>query len=163
MNDALRTLVANGGKQADIAIELKVPFGSVASQMTRLDIRHPRPNPAAKLIFDQADSIQTSRDEHIRRRINAWKFNAKGPPVHDVAPLPAKPDVVTDPLNLTLAEVVRGQCHWITNDDPAAPLYCGHGTGGHGSWCPPHQSVVIRPTDHYDEKVSARIAQRLTA
>ena len=53
--------------------------------------------------------------------------------------------VIVEPLNLTLAALGPRQCRWITNDDAASALYCGHPTPDGTAWCAAHRTIVYRP------------------
>lgn len=151
-NDELRHRVANKELYAEIAIEMGVNFSALRTQIGRLGIARPsraatqqEPRTALDRLYaqtqaslDKALKVRLNRLVRMRRLMNVVPDEYIIPD-----PRPIRPDPVSDPHNLTLAEINRGQCHWIANDDVTEPRYCGHPTGANTqSWCPAHHHVT---------------------
>jgi hypothetical protein len=105
---------------------------------------HQTSNPAAVATATGLNGIISSDSwdiHHHDLKVDSWRrFISKTSPL-------TIPKPVTDPLNLTMAQLSPGrvQCRFITNDDMRAPLYCGHPTGGNYSWCAHHKAVCVVP------------------
>lgn len=89
---------------------------------------------------------QKNSDRQEQRRASERKRIRISRGLPDIPLPPAKPDPV-EHLNLTFAEIGPFHCRWITNDDMAAPLYCGHQVKAGTSWCPYHHDRVNPPRE----------------
>lgn len=145
-NAELRSRIDATETLGHIAKAMGLSYSAIVDQVHRLNIKIPQGHRRTAVAEASHRILMKDRQaarEHQKRLDRLLNF-VPGEYRRE-APLPIAPDVVTDPLNLSLAEISLIQCHWITNDDLTAPLYCGHATGqlaGKGSWCPRHKAVV---------------------
>lgn len=128
---------------SQIAKAMNRSYGAVVNQVHRLGIKIPRGPRRTEVAAAFHRALMKDRKvacEH-RKRLDQLLNFVPGE-YRQEAPLKLAPDVVADPLNLTLSEVGRIQCRWITNDDLTAPLFCGHVAMASKSWCAKHHAVV---------------------
>lgn len=150
---------------SQIAQAMGISYGAARNQFRRLGIKIPQGHrrTAVAEAFHRALMQDRQAAREHQKRLNRLLNFVPGEYRRE-APLPIAPDVVTDPLNLSLSEISLIQCHWITNDDLTAPLYCGHATGqlaGKGSWCPAHKKVVTHdPFGLWEKAIPSNAGER---
>jgi hypothetical protein len=143
MNATLRDGIDNRMMTfAQIGAALNLTASAIGDQARRLGIkvpkgirRSPEEQAASRALLAQRDEAR-KREKRLARLFNfvprEWR---------EAVPLPVSAPAVANPLNFTMMEVGVMQCHWITNDDTTAPLYCGHPIEK-GSWCARHRAVA---------------------
>lgn len=141
-NATLTKLIRSGRSYAAAANIMGTTRNAVGGQVRKLGLNQTHEESLRSRAFGRAMADIRKDGQRYARRM-AHLLNWVPGKYREEEPLVLRPEVVSDPLNLTMAEVGVNQCRWIMNDDAAAPLFCGHDVAAK-SWCAKHAEVVSR-------------------
>lgn len=113
---------------AEIAAEMGKHTSAVAGRIKRLK---------------DAGAVVIPSDYRIKQVTVSNKARAGKPLNRAAAPVDANFEIVGI---VGLDALESHHCHFIANEDPSAPLWCGH-TVERGSYCNHHRAVVYAPRD----------------
>lgn len=146
----LRQLLEAGKSYREIALQMDLSKNTVLGKAWRLGLK---PHETEEQRKAKAQARLARQRE--RRAAHAGTRTIK---FHPKRTVPMLQNIkCEEALNITIHELERHHCRWITNDDTSAALYCGATVVDGYSWCPFHLQKIW-PQPEYRRAAAMKVA-----